>query len=65
MAHRSIIILPDDTGQAIINAINDAKHSLLVKMFLFSDPGLIKAVIDAKKRGVKTKVMLNPARRKW
>jgi len=63
MAHRSIIILPDDTGQAFINAIDEAEHSLMVKMFLFSDPGLIKAVIDAKKRGVKTKVMLNPARR--
>jgi phosphatidylserine/phosphatidylglycerophosphate/cardiolipin synthase-like enzyme len=63
MPHRSIIILPDDTGQAILNAIHDAEFSIMIKMFLFSDPSLINAVIAAKKRGVKTKVMLNPARR--
>ena len=32
-------------------------------MFLFSDPELLNAVIAAKDRGVKIKVMLNPARR--
>jgi len=63
MSHRSIIVLPDDTGQEIIDAIDRAKKSILIKMFLFSDPGLINAVIAAKQRGVKVKVMLNPARR--
>lgn len=63
MSQRSIIILPDDTGKAIIDAINDAKKSILIKMFIFSDPGLLDAVIAAKHRGVKVKVMLNPARR--
>ena len=63
MSHRSIIILPDDTGKEIIEAIDNAKESILVKMFLFSDEGLINAVIAAKNRGVKVKVMLNPARR--
>lgn len=63
MSHRSIIVLPDDTGQEIINAIDSARHAILVKMFLFSDPGLITAIIAAKQRGVKVKVMLNPARR--
>ena len=32
-------------------------------MFLFSDPALMKAVIEASHRGVKVRVMLNPARR--
>ena len=32
-------------------------------MFLFSDPELLAAVIAAQKRGVKVRVMLNPARR--
>ena len=63
MSYRSIIILPDDTGQSIIDAINQAEKTLRVKMFLFSDPDLIKAVIEAKQRGVRLKVMLNPARR--
>jgi phosphatidylserine/phosphatidylglycerophosphate/cardiolipin synthase-like enzyme len=63
MSYRSIIILPDDTAQEIIEAIDKAKESLLIKMFLFSDPSLIGAVIAAKKRGVKVRVMLNPARK--
>ena len=32
-------------------------------MFLFSDPALLKAVIAAYGRGVKVRLMLNPARR--
>ena len=63
MSHRSIIILPDDTGKEIISAIESAEKSILIKMFLFSDPDLIHSVISAHKRGVKVKVMLNPARR--
>ncbi|MEP7318079.1 MAG: phospholipase D-like domain-containing protein [Panacibacter sp.] len=63
MFHRSLLVLPDDTGISIIEAIDSAKKSLLIKMFLFSDAGLLHAVIAAKKRGVKVKVMLNPARR--
>jgi cardiolipin synthase A/B len=63
MFHRSIIVLPDDTGQSIIDAIESAEKSILIKMFLFSDPDLINAIVAAKKRGVKIKVMLNPTRR--
>ncbi len=62
MSHRSLIVLPDDTGQQIIDAIENAKKSILIKMFLFSDPDLISAVIRAHHRGLKIKVMLNPAR---
>jgi phosphatidylserine/phosphatidylglycerophosphate/cardiolipin synthase-like enzyme len=63
MSKRSLIVLPDDTGKPIIDAINAAKKSLRIKMFVFSDPDLIAAVIAAQKRGVKIKIMLNPARR--
>ncbi len=63
MSNRSIIVLPDDTGKPIIDAINAAKKSLRIKMFVFSDPDLLAAVIAAKKRGIKVHVMLNPARR--
>lgn len=63
MHHRSIIVFPDDTAESIIAAIEAAKSSLLIKMFLFSDPRLIQAVVAAKNRGVEVKVMLNPARR--
>jgi len=62
MSH-TLIIMPDDTAQPILNAIHGARKSLRVKMFLFSDPRMLQAVIDANKRGVKVRVMLNPARR--
>ena len=60
MSHRSLIVLPDDTGQQIIDAIDSARKTILIKMFLFSDAALINAVIAAKNRGVKVRVMLNP-----
>ena len=60
---RSLIVLPDDSAQPILDAINNAKKSLRIKMFAFSDPDLLKAVIAAHARGVKVWVMLNAARR--
>jgi len=63
VSHRSLIVLPDDSSKPILDAIAGAQKSLRVKMFLFSDAAMIQAVIDAHKRGVKTQVMLNPARR--
>ncbi|HLA59838.1 MAG TPA: phospholipase D-like domain-containing protein, partial [Puia sp.] len=60
---RTIIILPDDTKKPIVDAIEAAKSSIKIKMFVFSDPDLINAVIAAKKRGIDVQVMLNPARR--
>ena len=63
MAKRFILVMPDDTGKPIIDAINAAKKSLRIKMFIFTDPDLIKAVIAAKNRGVKIDIMLNPTRR--
>jgi cardiolipin synthase len=47
----------------MLDAINHSSKSLRIKMFVFSDPAILQAVIAAHKRGVDTKVMLNPARR--
>ena len=63
MYERSIIVFPDDTVKSIVDAIDNAHKSIAIKMFLFSDPELLEAVIAAKARGVKVRVMLNPARR--
>jgi cardiolipin synthase A/B len=60
---RSLIILPDDSAQPIIDAIEGATKSLRIKMFLFSDPALLRAVLAAQHRGVKVRIMLNPTRR--
>jgi cardiolipin synthase len=56
-------VLPDDSPKPILDAIDGATKSLRVKMFIFSDPSLLKAVIAARKRSLKVRIMLNPARR--
>jgi len=60
---RSLIVLPDDSARPILDAINHSAKSLRIKMFVFSDPAILQAVIAAQKRGVTVRVMLNPARR--
>jgi len=62
MSH-TLIVLPDDTAKPILDALAAARRSLNIRMFLFTDPTLIEAVLAAHKRGVKVRVMLNPARR--
>jgi phosphatidylserine/phosphatidylglycerophosphate/cardiolipin synthase-like enzyme len=47
----------------MLDAINHATRSLRIKMFVFSDPAILQAVIAVQKRGVNVRVMLNPARR--
>jgi cardiolipin synthase A/B len=63
MAARSLVVLPDDSVKPVVDAIHGASKSLRVKMFVFSDPALLHAVLAASKRGVQVRVMLNPARR--
>jgi phosphatidylserine/phosphatidylglycerophosphate/cardiolipin synthase-like enzyme len=60
---RSLIVLPDDSATPILDAIGGASRTLRVKMFAFSDAALLEALIAAKRRGVKVRVMLNLARR--
>ena len=62
MSH-SLIVLPDDTAQPILDAVSTARKSLQIRMFLFTDSRLTDAVIATRRRGVKVRVMLNPARR--
>ncbi|MCO5122130.1 MAG: phospholipase D-like domain-containing protein [Rhizobacter sp.] len=62
MSHQ-LIVLPDDTARPLIEAIAGATKSLNIRMFLFTDTTLLDAVIAAHQRGVKVRVMLNPARR--
>ncbi len=60
---RYLIVMPDDSSQPILEAINHSARSLRIKMFTFSDPHLLHAVIAAHRRGVNVRIMLNPARR--
>ncbi len=60
---RSLVVLPDDSVRPLVDAIHQASKSLRIKMFVFSDPVLLQAVIAAHNRGVKVRIMLNPSRR--
>ncbi len=60
---RYLVVLPDDSAQPILEAIDHAQKSLRIKMFIFSAPRLLHGVIAAHRRGVKVRVMLNPSRR--
>ncbi|MBV8072228.1 MAG: phospholipase [Acidobacteriaceae bacterium] len=60
---RYLVVMPDDSSRPILEAINHAANSLRIKMFTFTDPHLLHAVIAAHRRGVKLRIMLNPARR--
>jgi cardiolipin synthase len=63
MATRSLVVLPDDSARPILDAIMGASRSLDVKMFVFSARVLLRALVAARRRGVKVRVMLNSARR--
>lgn len=39
-SNHSLIVLPDDSEQPFLDALNKAQESLPVKMFVFSDPAL-------------------------
>jgi len=60
---RSLIVLPDDSAEPVLELIHGARQSLRVKMFALSDARMLRALIRAHSRGVKTRIMLNPARR--
>lgn len=60
---RSLIILPDDSAQPVLDAIHASTRSVRIKMFAFSHRPLLEAVVAAHRRGVDVKVMLNPERR--
>ncbi len=63
MSHHQLIVLPDDTAKPLIDAIGGARQTINIRMFLFTDPDMVEAVKAAKRRGVRVRVMLNPARR--
>jgi phosphatidylserine/phosphatidylglycerophosphate/cardiolipin synthase-like enzyme len=63
MSSHSVIIFPDDSSGPLLNAVNTASRSIRIKMFVFTNPALVEAVIAARARSVKVQLMLNPARR--
>lgn len=60
---RSLIVLPNDSAKPMLDAIGSAKKSIRIKIFALSDPTILEALVNAHKRAVIVRVMLNPARR--
>ena len=56
MSHR-LIVLPDDSAKPLINALDGAKRSINIRMFLFTDPDMVTAVKAAQARSMKVRVM--------
>src|SRR5258705_12248503 len=59
----ALIVMLYQSAKPIHYSIDGATKSPRVKMFIFSIPSLLKAVIAARRRGLKVRIMLNPARR--
>src|SRR5713101_6620889 len=59
---RTLIVQPDDTVTPVLELMAKAKRSLTVKQFTLDEPGIVRALVDAHRRGVAVRVMLNPHR---
>lgn len=60
--HNNLIVLPfDDEGwkahEVYLKALQDAKSSIRLVMYTLSDPLLINALIDARKRGIEVRII--------
>src|SRR5215470_19752975 len=61
-SHNRLIVQPDDGTAPVVDLIDSANHSLLVKQFTLTDPAIMAALVNAHKRGVAIRIMLNPHR---
>jgi cardiolipin synthase len=52
--------MPESGPQPILDAINGAKQEIDLEIYQMNDPTVTQALIDAAKRGVKVRVMLEP-----
>src|SRR6266702_6044046 len=59
---RAVIVQPDDTVLPVLDLIGSAKRSVTVKQFTLDESRIVRALIDAHRRGVTVRVMLNPHR---
>ncbi|NDD28582.1 MAG: cardiolipin synthase [Proteobacteria bacterium] len=59
---RHLIVEPEDGVEPVTGAVARAEHSLLVKQFALTETSIVRAIVDAHRRGVDVKVMLNPQR---
>jgi len=56
---RSLIVQPNDSRSAILDAIQKAKQSIRVTIYALNDPDITASLIAAHKRGVEVRVLYN------
>ena len=58
--HQRLLVMPEDGGQAVVDLIASTSKQLLLKQFKLESPAVLDALLDAHRRGVEVRAMLNP-----
>jgi cardiolipin synthase A/B len=59
---RTLIVEPEDTVLPVLGLITMASQSIDVKQFTLDEPRIVQGLLDAHRRGVAVRAMLNPHR---
>ncbi|MEB3354418.1 MAG: phospholipase D-like domain-containing protein [Cyanobacteriota bacterium] len=59
-SHQQLIVMPDDGADAVVGLIDAATSELRLKQFKLQSPAVMEALLQAHRRGVQVRVMLNP-----
>ena len=59
---RTLIVEPEDTVLPVLGLITMASRSIDVKQFTLDEPRIVQGLLDAHRRGVAVRAMLNPHR---
>jgi len=52
--------MPEDGGQTVVDLIASTRQQLLLKQFKLESPAVLDALLEAHRRGVEVRAMLNP-----
>jgi cardiolipin synthase len=58
--HQRLLVMPDDGGQAVVDLIAATGQELLLKQFKLESAAVLESLLEAHRRGVLVRVMLNP-----
>ena len=66
MHHKiSLIVQPGDSFFPIVKAIDRAERSINLTVFRMDDPIILEALLEARKRGVRIRLLISSSARGW